>query len=62
MVTTFEPGRMIWNGYTGRRLDVPPGAGRGSSGCAWCAARSPLPTGPAAPAELGPARVLRMST
>ena len=26
MVTTFDPGRMIWNGYTGcGRLDVPPG-------------------------------------
>ena len=37
MVTTFDPGRMIWNGYTGAAgLDVPPGAGRGAR----------VPTGP----------------
>ena len=34
MVTTFDPGRMIWNGYTGRGgLDVPAGP-RGRAGTA----------------------------
>ena len=46
MVTTFDPGRMIWNGYTGAgRLDVPPGARRRPGAPARSAARSsPRPT------------------
>ena len=60
MVTTFDPGRMIWNGYTGAAGWMFRQALEGVLGTApGRAARSSRPTTPAPPAELGPVRVLR---
>ena len=59
MVTTFEPGRMIWNGYTGAAGWMFRQALEGVLGMRLVRGEVAPPDDPGAPAELGPARVLR---
>jgi len=59
MVTTFEPGRMIWNGYTGAAGWMFRQALEGVLGMRLVRGEIAPPHEPGAPAELAPARVLR---
>ena len=57
MVTTFEPGRMIWNGYTGAAGWMFRQALEGVLGMRLVRGEVAPPDDPRAPAELGPARL-----
>jgi len=59
MVTTFEPGRMIWNGYTGAAGWMFRQALEGVLGMRLVRGEVAPPDVPGAPTDLGPARVLR---
>jgi cyclic beta-1,2-glucan synthetase len=59
MVTTFEPGRMIWNGYTGAAGWMFRQALEGVLGMRLVRGEVAPPDDPRTPDELGPARVLR---
>ncbi len=59
MVTTFEPGRMIWNGYTGAAGWMFRQAIEGVLGLRLIRGEVLPPDGPGAPAELEPASVSR---
>ena len=59
MVTTFDPGRMIWNGYTGAAGWMFRQALEGVLGLRLVAGEVVPPADLAPPAELGPVRVAR---
>jgi cyclic beta-1,2-glucan synthetase len=59
MVTTFDPGRMIWNGYTGAAGWMFRQAIEGVLGLRLDAGKILAPQDPSPPSELGSARVVR---
>jgi cyclic beta-1,2-glucan synthetase len=59
MVTTFDPGRMIWNGYTGAAGWMFRQALEGVLGFRLASGAVVDPAVPEPPAELGPVRVVR---
>jgi cyclic beta-1,2-glucan synthetase len=59
MVTTFDPGRMIWNGYTGAAGWMLRQALEGVLGRRLEAGAVVEPSAPGAPAELGAVHVAR---
>ncbi len=59
MVTTFDPGRMIWNGYTGAAGWMFRQAIEGVLGYRLAAGRVDRPEGAVVAADLGPTRVAR---